>query len=500
LTINLPVIQPGDAGKSLIVNNSENGYELGSATAGYYDSKVSVEGSNIPDGTNFIHTAGYYAAGDGGPALYVRSVSEPAHEGKVQSADGAWWALATEYVTPNMFGARCNGVDDDAPAINTAWDYATSLGLVGATLNLVPNKTYYAGTSIQLGPISEKQRILEGNGAKIKCLPAFVGYLFDSNNSDGVWAWRVELRNFTADGIYGSSSPNFMRLRHVNGLCLDHVYIQSFNLGLAINSSYAVALRNTTFRYIKQHVLWVSSSSMQLKLIDVRAYSTQDGAGVAANPAIILTASNANIILIGCDFEGGKGPFLYSNQTIRQLSITDSYIEGFEGNPLDFQADVTAFTFEGNWLGYNTGTQTWTNIKSGRISGNVFAQQNFAVGGGNRDVIEGNNAFIDGSNTFSFRVWGASMASGATAIDLPGYKRTPEGVTYLSGRLQRSANGNLFTLPDGYRPKVDTSIPTYVEGGFAQAVIDISSTTGVVAVRYSSGGGNLRLDGMSFLS
>lgn len=90
---------------------------------------------------------------------------------------------------------------------------------------------------------------------------------------------------------------------------------------------------------------------MQLKLIDVRAYSTNDGAATPPNPAIILSASNANISMIGCDFEGGKSSFLYSNQVIRQISIIDSYIEGFGGNPLSFDADVSAFVFEGNWLG-----------------------------------------------------------------------------------------------------------------------------------------------------
>ena len=34
-------------------------------------------------------------AGDGGGALYKRAVSEPSHPGKIQSADGTWWELAS---------------------------------------------------------------------------------------------------------------------------------------------------------------------------------------------------------------------------------------------------------------------------------------------------------------------------------------------------------------------------------------------------------------------
>jgi hypothetical protein len=499
-SINLPLLQPGDAGKTLIVNDAENGYELGISSAGYFDSKVSVEASIIHDGIDFIHTAGFYAAGDGGSALYVRVSSEPSHNGKIQSADGAWWKLSTEYVTPNMFGAKCNGTDDDAPAINSAWSYANSLTTIGAALNLVANKVYYVGTSIQLGPYSGKQRLLEGNGAHIRVLPSFTGYMFDSDNSSGIFAWMIGLRNFTAEGIYGSSNTNFIRARHVNGLNLDFVFLQSFNLAFNLADSYAVSIRNTHLRYIKQHAFFTSTSSMQLKLIDCRVYGMNSGDGVAANPLFINTAANANIIMIGCDFEGGKSNFFYTSQPVRQLSITGSYIEGFDLNPLSFDGAVTAFVFEGNWLGYNAGTQQWKNVKSGRISGNVFAQQTTTIGTGNGDVFQGNNAYIDGANVFSFRVVGATMETGATAVDLPGYKRTPDGVTYLSGRLTRTGNGNLFILPDGYRPKVDTSIATFVEGGFTQAIIDISSSTGMVSVRYSTGGGGIRLDGMAFLS
>lgn len=477
--------------------------QLGNLSASIdYGSVADVQAATIPASVFYIRTAGYFGAGNGGAALYKRVAVEPSHAGKIQSADGAWWALATEYVTPNMFGAKCNGVDDDVPAINAAWAYVTSLGLIGAPLHLESNKVYYAGTSIQLGPVGSKQRILEGNGAEIKCLAAFTGYLFDSNNSEGVWAWRVELRNFTADGIYMSSDVNFMRLRHVNGLNLDNVYIQSFNIGLSLANSYAVATRGVTFRYIKKHVLYIGTSSMQLKLIDTRAYETNSGDGVTGDPAIYNDGANNNIILIGCDFEGGKSNFFYTSKRINQLSITGSYIEGFTQSPIitETNADIYALVFEGNWLGYNVGVQEWRYIKSGRISGNIFAQQQTYIGVGNGDVFVGNNVFTDGSNIFTFRVVGATMEAGATALDLPGYKRTPDGVTFLSGRLSRSSNGNLFTLPSGYRPKVDISIATFVEGGFTQAVIDISSSTGMVSVRYSTGSGGIRLDGISFLS
>lgn len=104
--LNLPVIQPGDAGKSLIVNDDEDGYELGSSTAGEYESRAKVEETNIPETASFLRTAGYYVPGDGGGALYKRVATQPAHAGKVQSADGGWWELAASRLSPRMFGAK----------------------------------------------------------------------------------------------------------------------------------------------------------------------------------------------------------------------------------------------------------------------------------------------------------------------------------------------------------------------------------------------------------
>lgn len=493
-------------------NRAETAAEAAAAAAGNnwssFTTVSSVRASTIPSPVSYLRTAGYYSAGDGGGALYKRVISEPTHLGKIQSADGAWWELSTEYVTPNMFGAKCDGTNDDVPAINAAWAYATSIGLIGAPLHLVSNKVYYAGTSIQLGPIDSKQRILEGNGALIKCLPTFTGYLFDSNNASGVWAWRVELRNFTADGIYMSSDVNFVRGVHINGLVFQNVFVQSFNIANHLSDCYACSFRGCTFRYTKQHVWFFpdgGGGAMQLKLDDTRAYGTNSGAGVAPGAVFRVADQLKNITIDKCDFEAGKGSMFFNSAVVRSLTITNSYIEGYESNPLSFGADVYAFKMHNTWLGYNNGQQVWSNIKSGEISENIFAKQSLYVGTGNGDVFEGNNVFIDQSTIpaseqrFSFRVISPILASGVTALDFPGYKRTSEGIVYLSGRLSRTASGDLFTLPEGYRPKVATSFLMVCEGTFNRARIDVT-TAGTVSVVYESTAGNLRLDGLSFLS
>lgn len=139
--LNLPTIQPGDAGKSLIVNPDEDGYELGSSNAGEYESRAKVEQTNVPETASFLRTAGYYAPGDGGGALYKRVATKPSHAGKIQSLDGAWWELAETVPNVKMFGARGNGEANDSPSFQAAYDFMKFKG--GGAVKVTATPSYY---------------------------------------------------------------------------------------------------------------------------------------------------------------------------------------------------------------------------------------------------------------------------------------------------------------------------------------------------------------------
>ncbi len=105
---------------------------------------LAVSGIEIPEAIAYIRTGGYSVPGDGGDALYKRVASEPSHPGKVQSADGAWWELVNSGVTVEMFGARGNGIADDAPAFRACRDYMVAMG--GGTIRAPLSNYLFAST------------------------------------------------------------------------------------------------------------------------------------------------------------------------------------------------------------------------------------------------------------------------------------------------------------------------------------------------------------------
>ncbi|MGY4295361.1 hypothetical protein ACVWXN_003456 [Bradyrhizobium sp. i1.4.4] len=90
-----------------------------------YDTRTLAVAANVPPGVNLLRTFGYIAAGDGGGALYKKVVSQPSHAGKLQTADGAWWAITSDggRLYPEMFSSTA-----DTSAIQTAVDVANAIG------------------------------------------------------------------------------------------------------------------------------------------------------------------------------------------------------------------------------------------------------------------------------------------------------------------------------------------------------------------------------------
>lgn len=94
---------------------------LPSSEQKFVASRAAAMAMMIAASVGSITTQAYAVKGDLGGATYVRVSSEPAHPGKFQSADGAWWEFANRESKPSQFGAVGDGVTDDTAALR-AWE------------------------------------------------------------------------------------------------------------------------------------------------------------------------------------------------------------------------------------------------------------------------------------------------------------------------------------------------------------------------------------------
>ncbi|HCJ70821.1 hypothetical protein [Agrobacterium pusense] len=130
-----------------------------------YATVVGMPSLEIPVGINAIRVNGYYAAGDGGGALYVKVDDEPTHAGKFQTADGAWWEIAKGQDTRiEMFGA-VSGNAIDASKINNASDFLTATNggglIVYPSGQFLVNGIIIVDDSIEHRPVADWATVLE---------------------------------------------------------------------------------------------------------------------------------------------------------------------------------------------------------------------------------------------------------------------------------------------------------------------------------------------------
>lgn len=150
-SLNLPNIANGDAGKSLVVNDDEDGYVLTrTASVQVFDNTATAQlakPSLIVEVIETVNDIGTDRAG----GQYIRVASEPVGK-KIQTADGSWWsfvgfkrpgasAIARPYVqkvaevfTPQDYGAMGDGTSSDnklADAVSAAVAEHKTLHITG---------------------------------------------------------------------------------------------------------------------------------------------------------------------------------------------------------------------------------------------------------------------------------------------------------------------------------------------------------------------------------
>ncbi|NKE77532.1 hypothetical protein [Ochrobactrum sp. MC-1LL] len=130
----------------------------------FFETQLALSFATVSPLFKMVGLGGYSVAGDAPLHMMVRVASEPSHPGKRRSLDrfmpdgsislsnGGWWELANSNVTVEMFGAKADGVSDDAPAFRACRDYMVAMGggVIDAPMELYTFKSVEMATYYQL--------------------------------------------------------------------------------------------------------------------------------------------------------------------------------------------------------------------------------------------------------------------------------------------------------------------------------------------------------------
>lgn len=94
----------------------------------------------VPASMRAVSLLGFALAGDGGGARYVRAQISATSPETITSQDGSIWELAERVVRPEMLGAFCDDVQDDAPFVRRVVAHLTAIG--GGVLLYSADKIY----------------------------------------------------------------------------------------------------------------------------------------------------------------------------------------------------------------------------------------------------------------------------------------------------------------------------------------------------------------------
>ncbi|MEJ6788890.1 hypothetical protein BrevBR_05005 [Brevundimonas sp. BR2-1] len=332
--------------------------------------------SRFSDDVSLLRTEGYQSAGDLGGALYKRAPAEPAHVGKFQSADGAWWEIAERTLNPFMFGGRDANLDpewDSSFAVQSAidlagnWPHAGFAGCVEfpcyfRTTTTILKRPYVS--LLGVGPGRSGLRPHMSSGPALDC---------DSvvNTSS---AYLDRLERFTIDGAGASGSAYAIRLQGQKHVRLTQIGFWHFRNTTThavqiLGSCYSVIFDQCNFLGNKRHFK-VSATDVAASLfpttVTIGATVFEDGEA-SGHEAILLQDASGVTFTDDCVFQSNKQKVLFrivggpSRATRHLHRWISPYIEDNGGG------QIGARTWE--FVGRAGNAVDWCEITGAKIHG-----------------------------------------------------------------------------------------------------------------------------------
>ncbi len=232
-----------------------------------FAARTALEAADVDPTLQAVTLQGYDTPGDGGAARYVRTGSQPGHEGRIRSADGGWWEILPDPsgLRPQQFGAVGDGSTDDAPALQACLQAAVYLNANGNAHSLVgAERVSFSKIRVDLGfgrayrlgaPITLVNPRLEIVGQNITLTHTdFDDFLFICSGS----VTNLTFRGFTMEATrQGCIRIDGLNIAGARVECLEMVFATDPNgheTGVAVdytNRSSSIAFKRCFFNRVK---------------------------------------------------------------------------------------------------------------------------------------------------------------------------------------------------------------------------------------------------------
>lgn len=395
----VPEGEPGEDGAGGVGSSSD------------YESVAAVQAATIPSGQNSIRTAGYYAAGDLGGALYKKVLTQPSHNGKIQSADGAWWAIAETVLNPLQFGAKGDGTTDDAPACRSMFAANPNGGKVS-----IPRLPFLLDSVVggHVFTFANNAVTIEGEGYNASYTGAGFGgscFLLGSSIPDTADIFRFAgtaavlgtvLRNFAifdATNVYGSGfgrhaihidatgQDNYYQ----NQMEISRLFISNMKTGVSIKSSTSSTNSGggaICFSKIADCTVMSMDFARLGDNVNIEHNTFGQNAGTSGKPGLrfdnVAGATSTNIVfnvlsnfngMVICD--GGTNPVIAFNEFEQAAGFGNTY-----GSVIDIRgatAKVVMANIFGNSISQNSATANYIPLRIQNATATRFSKNRIGI-------------------------------------------------------------------------------------------------------------------------
>lgn len=473
----------------------------------FYSTRADAIAAIIPASIDYIRLGGYTTAGDRGGALYKRVGSNPSHEAKFQSADGAYWEIAETTITPYMLGALPNGSTYTTQLQNWLnviryWTGSTTmprLHLPAGTWITGARLVYYQRTYLEGdGIYSSTLKLANGSNDHV-----LVDYSWESLSM--FTSYPVIFKNFCIDGNKANQSAG-----NYDGL----VYM-----------AFMSTIENMLFTNCKRHGVRATTihrdgTQDNQSLVDTKwmrnRYINNGGAGwygetgTAGNYVLAdhyflheIFAGNGTDAIAQLHAERSAGFELIDVRTYSGNAKDDVYLNGagrlsIVGGNFDLAAlGITTAVADCAAIRIIPGGHNYINITGAQIMvatevvDNGVTKYNGIFINGSSDYINitGCNISVNGTITNGRPIRISGTVAGRYDCVEEGYPNTSE----LSNLTTRYANNGLSSNSSGYFVKANTGLVVNSTGVFVNAayINTISSNNasflgGIAAVNYQA--------------